>query len=147
MNRGRPFGPGNQFGRGRPRGSRNKRSLIVKQLLDQHSEAIIHKSLVLALHGDGPLLRTLLSYILPRPSTGTRSPNSLRSGKRRWHEGLPGRIQANQFCTSLREFTAKKKRLPTKDTIGHAPPVTPRRKRSSSDRDRERNCRDRAGVR
>src|ERR1019366_2278091 len=65
--RGRPFEPGNQFGRGRPKGSRNKRSLIVKQLLDQHSEAIIHKSLVMALQGDIPLLRTLLSYILPRP--------------------------------------------------------------------------------
>ena len=67
LNRGRSFKPGNQFGRGRPRGSRNKRSLIGKQLLDQHSEAILHKSLVLALQGDKALLRTLLSYILPRP--------------------------------------------------------------------------------
>ena len=67
MNRGRPFEPGNQFGRGRPKGSRNKRSLIAKQLLDQHSGAIIYKSLGMALQGDIPLLRTLLSYILPRP--------------------------------------------------------------------------------
>lgn len=67
LNRGRPFEPGNQLGRGRPRGSRNKRSLIAKQLLDQHSEAIIHKALIMALQGDGPLLRALLSYILPRP--------------------------------------------------------------------------------
>jgi hypothetical protein len=67
LRRGRPFEPGNHLGRGRPRGSRNKRSLLAKQLLDQHSEAIIHKALIMALQGDGPLLRTLLGHILPRP--------------------------------------------------------------------------------
>jgi hypothetical protein len=67
MKRGRPFEPGNQLGRGRPKGSRNKRSLIAKQLLDEHSAPIMHKALVLALQGDGPLLRTLLGYIMPRP--------------------------------------------------------------------------------
>jgi hypothetical protein len=35
-----PFGPGNHFGRGHPKGGRNKRSLIAKQLLDEHSETI-----------------------------------------------------------------------------------------------------------
>lgn len=65
--KGRPFEPGNHLGRGRPRGSRNKRSLIAKQLLDDHSEDIVQKALVMALKGDVGLLRTLLSYILPHP--------------------------------------------------------------------------------
>lgn len=67
MKRGRPFEPGNRLGRGRPRGSRNKRSLLAKQLLEQHSEALIHKALIMALQGDAAILRALLGYVLPRP--------------------------------------------------------------------------------
>jgi hypothetical protein len=67
MKRGRPFEPGNHFGRGRPKGSRNKRSQLAKQLLDEHGEAIVRKSLVIALQGDPTMLRTLLSFILARP--------------------------------------------------------------------------------
>ncbi len=65
--RGRPFEPGNQIGRGRPRGSRNKRTLIGKELLEEHGDALVRKTLVLALQGDTVLLRALLPYILSRP--------------------------------------------------------------------------------
>ena len=44
MKRGRPFEPGNHFGRGRPKGSRNKRSLVANELLIEHGEAIVRKS-------------------------------------------------------------------------------------------------------
>ena len=67
MNRGRPFEPGNKTGRGRPKGSRNKQTSLARQLLDQHSEAIMGKALTLALQGDTALLRMLLSLTLPRP--------------------------------------------------------------------------------
>ena len=67
MKRGRPFEPGNQLSRGRPRGSRNKRNWRSQQLLEEHGEAIVHKALVLALQGDAPLLRTFLAYLLRRP--------------------------------------------------------------------------------
>lgn len=66
MPRGRPFEPGNQFGRGRPRGSRNKRNRATRQLLDEHGESLVRKALLEALKGDVPLLRTLLSFLLPR---------------------------------------------------------------------------------
>ena len=66
MKRGRPFEPGNKLGRGRPRGSRNKRTLIAQQLLDEHAEPILRKAMILALQGDSRLLQSLLSYILPR---------------------------------------------------------------------------------
>jgi len=65
--RGRPFQPGNHFGRGRPKGSRNKRSSFAKQLLDSYSQPVIQKSLAMALQGDGQLLRALLGYLLQRP--------------------------------------------------------------------------------
>jgi hypothetical protein len=66
MPRGRPFQPGNQFGRGRPRGSRNKRSRATQQLLHEYGEPLVRKAMAEALKGDNPLLRTFLSYLLPR---------------------------------------------------------------------------------
>lgn len=66
MPRGRPFEPGNKFGRGRPRGSRNKRSRLAQRVLQEHSEPLVRKALFEALKGDTPLLRTLLPYVLPR---------------------------------------------------------------------------------
>ena len=67
MKRGRPFEPGNKFGRGRPSGSRNKRTLILQELLDEHAPALMRKSLVLALQGDVQLLRMFVELKLPRP--------------------------------------------------------------------------------
>ena len=64
--RGRPFGPGNQFGRGRPKGSRNKKSLILQELIDEHRPALARKAMVLALQGDRVLLRMLLAADLPQ---------------------------------------------------------------------------------
>jgi hypothetical protein len=65
-NKGRPFEPGNKFGRGRPRGSRNKNSFPAMQLLDSHAEPLMRRALVEALKGDVPLLRTLLGYVVAR---------------------------------------------------------------------------------
>ena len=75
--RGRPFQPGNTFGRGRPKGSRDKRTMMGKQLLDQHGEAIIRSALVAALQGDTAILRALLSYVLPRPKDLPPKPRPL----------------------------------------------------------------------
>jgi hypothetical protein len=66
VKKGRPFEPGNQFGCGRPRGSRNKKSLAAQKLLDGHAESVVRKALVEAMKGDAPLLRALLGHILPR---------------------------------------------------------------------------------
>jgi hypothetical protein len=82
MKRGRPFEPGNKFGRGRPRGSRNKRTLIALQLLDEHAESIVRKALVKALQeqGDSHMLQALLPYILPRPKDVPVKTGILRIG-------------------------------------------------------------------
>jgi hypothetical protein len=63
--RGRPFQPRNKFGRGRPRGSRNK-SALIEELLNEHSEPLLGKGLKLALQGNTQMLRLLLDRILPR---------------------------------------------------------------------------------
>jgi hypothetical protein len=73
MKRGRPFEPGNRFGRGRPPGSRNKKTLVMQRLvdeihgaLDEYGPALVRKALSLAVQGDTRLLCTLL-HLLPRP--------------------------------------------------------------------------------
>jgi hypothetical protein len=83
MKRGRPFEPGNQFGRGRPLGSRNKKTLAVQHLLEEHSESVLRKALVRALEGDSPMLQTLLSYILARPKDAPLKPECSGPERRR----------------------------------------------------------------
>jgi hypothetical protein len=57
--RGRPFEAGNKFGRGRPLGSRNKKTRLIEELLDENSESLLHKALDLAQQGNVPVLRLL----------------------------------------------------------------------------------------
>jgi hypothetical protein len=52
MSRGRPFQPGNKYGRGRPRGSRNKSNFAVRRLLNEHAESLIRRTLRASLEGD-----------------------------------------------------------------------------------------------
>ena len=63
--RGRPFQPGNKHGRGRPRGSRNKKRVEVQQLLNEWAMSIARKGIKVALEGDTAVLRLLLDRILP----------------------------------------------------------------------------------
>ena len=63
--RGRPFAPGNKFGRGRPRGSRNRATLELQQMLGQHGEALMKKCVVMALQGDTTALRLCMERLLP----------------------------------------------------------------------------------
>jgi hypothetical protein len=63
--RGRPFQAGNKFGRGRPRGSRNKASLAAQALLEGHSEAIVKKCMYMALSGDSVAMRLCIERLLP----------------------------------------------------------------------------------
>ena len=63
--RGRPFPPGNRFGRGRPKGSRNKRSAQAQEILDQYSESLIKKCIAQGLAGDTRALGLCMERILP----------------------------------------------------------------------------------
>ena len=63
--RGRPFEPGNKMGRGRPKGSRNKRSAQAQEILDQYAEPVMKKCIAKALEGDPRALGLCLERILP----------------------------------------------------------------------------------
>src|SRR5579871_5613862 len=62
--RGRPFQPGNKFGLGRPKGSRNKPK-PGQTLIDQYSEHVVRKCLALAMQGDRGAIRLCMERISP----------------------------------------------------------------------------------
>lgn len=59
MMRGRPFEPGNKFGRGRPKGSPNKKKPEARKIFDQNGAAIMALAINTAKE-DPPMLRTLI---------------------------------------------------------------------------------------
>jgi hypothetical protein len=63
--RGKPFERGNKFGQGRRAGGRNKSTIALQEILDQHAEPILKKAALLALQGDKAALRMCLDRILP----------------------------------------------------------------------------------
>jgi len=64
--RGRPFEPG-QSGNpnGRPKGARNRVTRAVEALIDGQGEALAAEAVAKALQGDSPMLRALLSTLVP----------------------------------------------------------------------------------
>jgi hypothetical protein len=63
--RGKQFQRGNNAGKGRPCGSRNKATLAIDKLLDGQAEAITQKCVALALEGDTTALRLAMERIAP----------------------------------------------------------------------------------
>jgi len=64
--RGRPFKKGNP---GRPRGAKNRRSVIAAALLAGEEEALVRIAIERAKAGDVQMLKFALSHILPRERT------------------------------------------------------------------------------
>jgi hypothetical protein len=68
--RGRPFQPGNKFGKGRPRGSRNKRTLMT-DAIKEHGEAIVKQCVVMALKGNPAAMKICMDWLArDKASTG-----------------------------------------------------------------------------
>ena len=65
MPRGKPFEPGNKIGRGRPRGSRNKATLLAQELLDSYSKPLIRKCIMMAMEGDATAMRLCMERLVP----------------------------------------------------------------------------------
>jgi hypothetical protein len=70
MKRGRPFQPGNQFGRGRPKGSPNKKTQAAQQLFEQHSPTIMALA-INRCREDRQMLRMFASNLVPKRRGGT----------------------------------------------------------------------------
>jgi len=61
---GRPFQAGNQYGKGRPPGSRNKATIAMEALLDGEGEEIVRKTIDLAKAGDQTALRLCMDRLI-----------------------------------------------------------------------------------
>src|SRR5260370_21567846 len=64
--RGRPFEVGNKMGRGRPRGSRNRKTAWLA-VMEEHGLALVKKCVLRALEGNPIALRLCLERLLPVP--------------------------------------------------------------------------------
>ena len=63
--RGRPFQPGNKYGRGRPLGRRNKTARVLQDKLDSHGENLINRCVYMAHRGDPTALRLCMERLMP----------------------------------------------------------------------------------
>ncbi len=62
---GRPFEPGNQYGQGRPAGSRNNATIMMEEMLEGDADAIVRKAIELAKTGNETALRLCLDRLIP----------------------------------------------------------------------------------
>lgn len=71
--RGKPhrFQPGNQYGRGRPQGSRNKATIALQALLEGEGVAITRAAVERAKRGDATALRLCLERLIPEKTDRT----------------------------------------------------------------------------
>jgi hypothetical protein len=65
MSRGVPFQPGNRKGRGRPRGSSNKSTLLWPQLLSEYGEPLVRKCIAMALKENPVAMRVCMERLVP----------------------------------------------------------------------------------
>jgi uncharacterized protein DUF5681 len=68
--RGRPFQAGNRFGRGRPKGSKNKITKKMQELLEKYSESILQKCMSMALKGDRMAMKLCIERLFPARRDG-----------------------------------------------------------------------------
>jgi hypothetical protein len=80
--RGKPFQPGNKYGRGRPPGSRNKISRVCQETLENHARTLILKCVYMAHQGNPTALKLCVERLMPAQRGRTLklkmpSPNTL----------------------------------------------------------------------
>jgi len=63
--RGKPFQPGNKFGRGRPAGSRNKVTNALQETLEKHAQGLTMKCVFDALQGKPTAMRLCMERLTP----------------------------------------------------------------------------------
>src|SRR5712692_2298482 len=63
--RGRPFEPGNKYGRGRPRGSRNKGTGLCQKTLEYYGGSLTKKLVQEAFRGNPTAIRLCIERLMP----------------------------------------------------------------------------------
>jgi hypothetical protein len=103
MKRGRPFEPGNRFGRGRPKGSPNKKILLAQKIFEDNSPAIMALAINTS-RDDRPILRMLASHIVPRrkelPVKLGKLPLKTITDLDRASEAILNKVASGKICLS-----------------------------------------------
>lgn len=60
------FAPCNTYGKGRPPGTRNKTSVLLREMVEGHGAEIMHTAIEKARRGDPTCIKILLDRILPK---------------------------------------------------------------------------------
>jgi hypothetical protein len=119
--RGRPFQPGNSFSRGRPKGSRNKKTLLALKLFEEHSAALMALAINRS-RQDPQMLRTFLGRLLPRardlPVQLGRLPLGTladlnRASEKTLHQALAGKISTSEAGDISRMIEDRRRVLET----------------------------------
>ena len=63
--RGKPFAPGNRSGKGRPVGSRNKATLLLKEMMEGEAPAVGRKLIELVQKGVMPAIKIYMDRVYP----------------------------------------------------------------------------------
>lgn len=109
--KGKPFEPGNRMGRGRPRGSRNKKTGLCRKLLEDNAELLTRKLIVMAAHGDRTAMRMCMDRLYPSRRS---QPVSFRLPAVSTPQDLLPASQALLNCISRGEVTPE-----DADKVGH----------------------------
>ncbi|MGC9196923.1 MAG: DUF5681 domain-containing protein [Syntrophobacteraceae bacterium] len=104
---------------GRPKGSRNKATLIAQALLENEAEGLVRKLVEMALNGDKACLRICIERLVP-PRKGWPLPSGLpsvtgSSDLSKFFAAVSARFEAGEMTTSevraLRDLTESYRRL------------------------------------
>jgi len=123
MNRGKPFEPGNTFGKGRPRGSRNKFRPEAKQLLDEYSLALMKTMIKLGLEKDAGILKVLAPLLMKssdqRVNLGKMAARTAadidRATEKLFQMGMTGQITFDQWIQLSEILEKRRKAIVTAD--------------------------------
>ena len=63
--RGKSFQPGNRHGQGRPPGSRNKKTMLLQELLDDYGKVVVQRVIKKAAEGDRTAMKIVIERVLP----------------------------------------------------------------------------------
>jgi hypothetical protein len=98
--RGRPFELGNTFGQGRPRGSPNKKGLMLQRLLLENGEEIIGTVIDRAKKGDRAALALCMERLIPRLKDAAELPEDSLSTTNQDTETLTSQYLLMRSSTS-----------------------------------------------
>jgi hypothetical protein len=119
--RGRTFELGNTFGSGRPRGSPNKKGLILQQLLLENSEEIIGTLMDRAKKGDRAALALCVERLIPRLKDTAELPEDSLLTTNEDTEHVDLSVLTDEELADLRRLTAKVQVIKAESDDGHAP--------------------------